>query len=280
MALASVNGLQLYYETAGEGLPVVFAHEFAGDYRSWEIQVRFFSRFYRCIAYNHRGYPPSSVPGKIEDYSQDLLIQDLGSLLDHLRIDQAYLVGFSLGGNVVLNFALRYPEVCRGIVVVGAGAGSTNRASHEERWRKAIDLLRTRGIDAAVESYSRNPIRLPLQRKDPRGWAEFLRQFGEHSAEGLAFSVEGVQMTRPTVFSLKQELNSLPVPTLVMVGDEDDPCLEPSLFLKREIPSAGLQVFPQSGHAINLEEPTLFNQEVFSFLHAVESGRWAGQPRV
>jgi pimeloyl-ACP methyl ester carboxylesterase len=81
-------------------------------------------------------------------------------------------------------------------------------------------------------------------------------------------------MTRPSVFELGDRLARLEVPTLIMTGDEDDPCLEPAVFLKRTIPAAGLVVLPKAGHAINLEEPDLFNRAVLDFLTAVEAGRW------
>src|SRR5689334_4823277 len=115
MPQARVGDVELYYEDTGSGFPVVFCHEFAGDYRSWEPQVSAFSRLYRCITYCQRGYPPSTVPSDLESYSQDILIEDLRGLVRGLGIEQAFFVGFSMGGNVVLNFALRYPQLCRGV---------------------------------------------------------------------------------------------------------------------------------------------------------------------
>jgi len=128
MPHVALNGVELFYEDSRSDLPpIVFCHEFAGDYRAWDPQVRFFGRAYRCITYSHRGFPPSSVPDDPAAYSQDLLIEDLRALIAYLGLAKAHLVGFSMGGNVVLNFALRYPSLCRSIVVVGTGAGTTNR---------------------------------------------------------------------------------------------------------------------------------------------------------
>jgi pimeloyl-ACP methyl ester carboxylesterase len=84
-----------------------------------------------------------------------------------------------------------------------------------------------------------------------------------------------VQAGRPPIFVWQKEMEALQVPALVLTGDEDEPCIEPSLFMKRHIPHAGLAVFPQSGHAINLEEPDLFNRVCLDFLTAVEAGKWA-----
>jgi len=265
----------LYYEETGEGPPLVFCHEFAGDYRAWDPQVRAFARLYRCITYCHRGFPPSSVPTDPAAYSQDQLIADLLGLLDYLHIEGCHLVGFSMGGNVVLNFAMRYPERCHGIVVVGTGAGSSNRERFLSDIERTVDLLRTQGIAGFAEVYARGPTRLPFLRKDPHGWSVFRKQLEDHSAEGQALTMLGVLRPRPTIFALEPQLEQLRVPTLLMTGDEDEPCVEPAVFMKRKIATSGLVVVPQTGHAINLEEPALFNRAVLDFFRLVEADRWA-----
>jgi pimeloyl-ACP methyl ester carboxylesterase len=277
---ARIGALDLYYESSGDGLPVVFCHEFASDYRGWDPQVRAFSRLYRCITYSHRGFPPSSVPTHPEAYTQDLLIEDLRGLLDNLGLGQAYLVGFSMGGSVVLNFALRYPELCRAIVVVGAGAGTTNRERFERDVQQIADLLRTQGIRAFADMYAVGPSRVAFKRKDPHGWQVFHDMLAEHDPEGQALTVLGVQGKRPTLYSLEDQLPSLKVPTLIVIGDEDEACVDPAVFLRRKIPTSGLLVVPQTGHAVNLEEPTLFNQAVLDFFHLVEANRWATREAV
>jgi len=280
MPRAALNGVELYYESTGDGPPVVFCHEFAGDYRAWAPQVRAFARLYRCITYSHRGFPPSSVPTDHLAYSQDLLIADLLGLLDHLELGRAHLVGFSMGGSLVLNIALRYPERCHGIVVVGTGAGTTNRERFELDVARTVALIREQGIAAFADVYGRGPTRLPFLRKDPAGWAVFRAQLAEHSADGQALTMLGVQLRRPTVYDVGPALRGLRVPTLIVTGDEDEPCLEPSLFMKRSIPSSGLLVVPQTGHAVNLEEVALFNTAVLDFLRLVEAGRWAERSEV
>lgn len=265
----------MYYEETGEGPPLVFCHEFAGDYRAWDPQVRAFARLYRCITYCHRGFPPSSVPTDPAAYSQDQLIADLLGLLDYLHIEGCHLVGFSMGGNVVLNFAMRYPERCHGIVVVGTGAGSSNRERFLSDIERTVDLLRTQGIAGFAEVYARGPTRLPFLRKDPHGWSVFRKQLEDHSAEGQALTMLGVLRPRPTIFALEPQLEQLRVPTLLMTGDEDEPCVEPAVFMKRKIATSGLVVVPQTGHAINLEEPALFNRAVLDFFRLVEADRWA-----
>jgi pimeloyl-ACP methyl ester carboxylesterase len=280
MPYAAVNGVELYYEDSSHGLPVVFCHEFAADHRAWEPQVRAFGHLYRCVTYSQRGFPPSSVPDDPEAYSQDLLIEDLRALLRYLSIHQAYLVGFSMGGSVVLNFALRYPSMCRAISVVGTGAGATHRERFEQDIDQVVDLIRTRGMRQFADTYAEGPTRLPFKRKDPHGWGVFREQLAEHSPVGQSLIMLGVLRRRPTVLSLEASLRTLEVPTLIMIGDEDEPCVDVAVFLKRSIVSSGLVVLPQSGHTVNLEHPALFNTAVLEFLRVVESGRWASRSSV
>jgi pimeloyl-ACP methyl ester carboxylesterase len=275
MARARVNGVELHYEQVGEGPPLVFSHEFGGGYRSWEPQVSHFARWYRCLTYNHRGFPPSEVPTESGAYSQELLVEDLRALLGQLGIESAHLVGLSLGGNVVLNLALRHPELCRSIVVAGTGSGTVEREQWARDMASNAETLAREGMAPFVERYGRGPTRLQLLRKDPLGFETFRRQFLEHSAEGSRRIIEGVIVARPTIFALEERLGALRVPTLVVVGDEDGPCVEPALFMKRQIPGAGLAVLPRTGHTLNLEEPRLFNELVGDFLRTVELGRWS-----
>jgi len=276
----ALSGVEIYYEDTGSGYPVVFCHEFAADYRGWDPQVRAFGRSYRCITFSYRGFPPSSVPETPEAYSQDQLIEDLRALVEHLEIKDAHFVGFSMGGSVVLNFAIRYPQLCRTIVVVGAGSGTTNREQFERDIDRTVELLRERGIEGFAEVYGEGPTRLPFKRKDPHGYAVFRRQLADHSATGQALTMLGVIRQRPTIFALESQLHALDVPTLVIIGDEDEPCVDPAVFMKRHIPSAGLLVLPQSGHAVNLEEPALFNAAVLEFFRLAEADRWARRTSV
>jgi pimeloyl-ACP methyl ester carboxylesterase len=275
MAKARINGVDLYYEETGSGFPVVFAHEFAGDSQSWEHQVRFFSRRYKVITFNNRGYPPSGVPTDPEAYSEEMVREDLYHLLKHLDIPKAHLVGLSMGGNLVLNFGFAHPEMCASLVVAGCGAGSTNRERFHQDGRFVAERLEKDGMKAVAEFYSRGPTRVQFLRKDPRGWEAFRKQFESHSAIGSALTLRGLQLRRPSIFSLESKLDRLEVATLLLIGDEDEPCIEPAVFMKRHIRRAGLFVFPQSGHTLNLEEPDLFNRAVLDFLTMVEAGTWA-----
>lgn len=275
MPKALISGVNLFYEEVGQGIPLVFVHEFAGDFQSWHLQVRFFARRYCTITFNARGYPPSDVPDDPAAYSQDRAVNDIKGLLDHLGIARAHVCGLSMGGYATLLFGLTYPDRALSLTVAGCGYGS---GRHSQEFRKDVEQLVQRleeeGMEKVAEFYTRGPRRVQFLRKDPRGWQEFYKQFAAQSARGHALTMRGVQLTRPSVFDLETRLEKLEVPTLIITGDEDDPCLEPAIFMKRKILSAGLLVVPNSGHTINLEEPQAFNQALLDFLTAVESGRW------
>ena len=275
MPTAKINGVNIYYEVTGDGFPLVLSHEFGGTYQSWEPQVRFFSRRYQVITYNHRGFPPSDVPKKASDYSQDILVEDLYQLLRHLGIKEAYVGGCSLGGNIALNFGIAHPEMTRALIIVASGAGTTGRDTFVPKLEGLAQQVETTGWKVLAERYAHEPNRIQLQRKDPRGWQEFIDELAAHSDEGSAHLIREVIIKRPPVSELEAKLKKLKIPTLIMIGDEDEMCIDPALIMKKHMPGAGLLVLPQSGHVINLEEPAIFNQALLDFLTAVESGRWA-----
>jgi len=274
--LTTDDNVELYYEEVGSGTPVVFVHEFAGDYRSWEPQMRYFARRYRCIAYNARGYPPSAVPAPGLGYSQARAAADIRCVLDQLKIDKAHVVGLSMGGLAVLHFGLTYPVRARSLLVGGAGYGS--EAGERDKFRAEASTIAARlerdGMAKFAEAYAYGPTRVQFERKDPRGFAEFKQMLAEHSAAGAIGTQLGVQRERPSLFALEEQVRALKVPMLVVTGDEDWPCLLPNIFLKRTCASAALLVLPNSGHAVNLEEPGLFNAALADFLAQVDAGRW------
>jgi pimeloyl-ACP methyl ester carboxylesterase len=268
--------VKLYYEEAGSGVPVIFVHEFAGDHRSWEPQMRYFSRRYRTIAYNARGYPPSDVPEALERYSQNRATDDIAAVLKHLGIAKAHVVGLSMGGFATLHFGFRHPALALSLVVAGCGYGA--EPGRAEVFRSECEAtaqgLDKEGSKAFAQHYALGAARVQFQNKDPRGWQEFAGQLAEHSAKGSANTLRGVQKARPSLWDLVERMKALELPVLIVTGDEDEPCLEPGLLLKRSIPRAGLVVLPKSGHTINLEEPDAFNRAVADFFHAVVNGRW------
>jgi pimeloyl-ACP methyl ester carboxylesterase len=273
------DGVRLHAEATGEagtGAPLLFIHEFAGDHRSWEPQVRFFSASYRCITYSARGYPPSDVPGDVASYSQERAVADAIAVLDGLGVDRAHVAGLSMGGFTALHLALRHPARLISAVVAGAGYGAQPERTEAFRaeCQATAAAFESEGSERVAARYAVGPARVQFQNKNPRGWAEFAAALGEHSALGSALTMRGVQAARPSLYQLRDELAQVRTPVLLVVGDEDEGCLEPALMLKRTIPTAGLAVLPRTGHTANLEEPDVFNGVVDRFLGAVERGAW------
>ncbi len=276
------DGVKLYYEAAGSGIPLVFVHEFAGDLRSWEPQLRHFSRRYQAVAFNARGYPPSDVPTDPARYSQNRAADDIAAVLDHLGTPTAHVVGLSMGGFATLHFGFRHAARARSLVVAGCGYGAEpdKRESFRAEVANIVKFIREEGMQKFAARYAFGPTRVQFQNADPRGFAEFQRQLAEHSAEGSALTQAGVQGERPSLYELTDRMAAMTTPTLVLTGDEDWPCLLPGVLMKQSIPTAAMAVMPNCGHAINLEDPEGFNRLVGDFLAQVDAGRWpARDPR-
>ena len=271
------DNVKLYFEEVGQGTPILFVHEFASDWRGWEPQLREFGKRHRCITYSARGYTPSDVPADAGAYTYEHVMRDAVAVLDHLKIDKAHLIGLSMGGYTSLQVALNHPERVHSMVLAGTGSGS-------ERWYTADfhkhsqalgDTFERDGAAAVAKTYGMGASRVPYLLKDPRGFEEFTQRLAEHDAKGSANTSRGFQGGRPSLYDFEGRIRRLETPALIVVGDEDDRCIEPSLFLKQTLPAAGLVMFPKSGHVVNLEEPDLFNSVVGEFLARVEAGRWA-----
>ena len=270
------DGVKLYVEEAGEGTPILFIHEFGGNHASWEPQLRFFSRRHRCVSYAARGYPPSDVPESVDRYSQAIAADDAVAVLDALGIDKAHIVGLSMGGFCTVHFGLRTPQRALSLVVAGAGYGCEKE--FEEYFRgvslEVADNFEKQGAKEFSKVYALGASRVQFQNKDARGWQEFADRLATHSDIGAANTMRGVQARRPSFYDLEDGLKQMQVPTLVVVGDEDDHCLQPGIFLKKTIPACGLSVFPKTGHTLNLEEPAAFNALLAEFIAQVEAGHW------
>lgn len=270
------DGVRLFYQEAGTGVPLIFVHEFAGDHRAWEPQMRHFARRYRAITYAARGYLPSEVPEQVSMYSQARAADDIRAILDHLGIDKAHVVGLSMGGFATLHFGFRHPGHALSICVAGCGYGAEK--GQQQKFQAEADaiaaFLDESGIAAFAERYAYGPTRVQFENKDPRGFAEFKQQLGEHSALGARNTQLGVQRERPSLYDLVDQMKTVTIPTLILTGDEDWPCLQPALLMKQNIPTAALSVMPNCGHTINIEAPDEFNRIVGDFIAQVDAGRW------
>lgn len=274
--VAAADGTKLYVEETGTGTPIVFVHEYAGDYRTWEPQMRFFARKHRCVTFSARGYPPSDIPEEGASYSQDIARRDVIAVLDGLGIDKAHVVGHSMGAYTALHVGMHHPERCLSVAAAGCGWGSNpaERDASKELVKDIARMFREDGIKVAAAKYADFPMRHAFKHKDPRGWAEFACMLGEHSGLGSALTMLHVQLERPTLWELEEPLGKMQVPLLVIVGDEDDACLDGSVFLKRKAPLAALCVIPRASHTITSEEPAAVNAALAELFAAVEAGRW------
>ena len=272
------DGVRLYYEEAGEGSAVIFVHEYAGDYRSWEAQMRHFSRAHRCVTFSQRGYPPSDVPEEAARYGQTIARDDVLALIDALRIERAHVVGHSMGAYTALHVGLQAPARCISVVAAGCGWGSTPDVGKREEMKALAaetgKMFAEEGIKSAAAKYADAPMRQAQKHKDPRGYAEFARMLAEHSALGHAQTMFNLQLKRPTLWEMEGALKRFSVPLLVIVGDEDEPCIDGSVFLKRTVPTAGLLVIPRSSHNVPSEDPAAFNAALAELFAAAEAGRW------
>jgi 3-oxoadipate enol-lactonase len=274
-AIASDN-VRLYFEEAGSGTPVLFLHEFAADHTNWEPQMRYFSRGHRCIAYSARGYAPSDVPPSAEAYSYKHFYRDALAVLDHLGIAKAHLVGLSMGSYSSLQIGLNASDRALSMTLAGVGSGSNleNLEAFRKQCRENAEQFEKLGSVEVAKVTREAPGRIPFLVKDPRGHADFYAALARHDSKGSANTMRGFQGGRPSIYTLADAIRKVPTPALIICGDEDDSCIEPSLFLKKHLPAAGLTFFPKSGHVLNLEEPALFNDMVERFIALVEAGRW------
>jgi pimeloyl-ACP methyl ester carboxylesterase len=270
------DAVRLYYEESGIGTAIIFIHEFGGDYRSWEPQMRHFSRRHRCITFSARGFSPSDVPTAVSAYSQRQAVDDVLAVMDAVQVEKAHIVGLSMGGFATLHFGLVAPQRALSLTVAGVGYGAEKQ--YEEYFRsvslEVAKQFEIQGSEQFAKTYSLGASRVQFQNKDPRGWAEFAAWLGEHDSSGSANTMRGVQAGRPSIYDLEAHLRVMDVPTLVITGDEDDHCLQPAIFMKKTIPACGLLILPKTGHTANLEEPERFNSFIAEFIAAVEAGRW------
>jgi pimeloyl-ACP methyl ester carboxylesterase len=208
------DGVKLYCEETGAGTPIIFAHEFAADYRSWEPQLRHFGQRYRAVTYGARGYPPSDVPEDPAMYSQNRATDDIAAVLDHLEIDKAHVVGLSMGSFATLHFGFRYAHRALSLTVAGCGYGAEK--DQEEKFRKEVKTvaatLRADGMAKFAERYAYGPTRVQFENKDPRGFAQFKQELAEHSAIGSANTQLGVQGKRPSLYDLLDEMRAMTTP--------------------------------------------------------------------
>ncbi len=264
MPIARVNGASLYYEEAGTGPPLLFVHAFPVGRGMWEPQVRFFAAHFRVITYDCRGFGQSEAPTSPTAYSQAHSVGDAKGLLEHLRVAPAAVCGLSMGGNIALNLALGHPGTARALILCDTGAGSEDPGSFRARcveYAKATE----RGMDGFFEKLMLWPVFADFVR-GPRESALLREMVLAQPPHGIGLTALYTLATRLPIYALKESLESLRVPTLVVYGERDEACVNTSKFMASTIPTARLWMVPGASHFVNLDEPDRFNETVLAFL--------------
>ena len=269
MPTAHINGIKLYYEEAGSGPPLVWVHGFSCGIRSWDPQVRALSGSRRVITYDVRGFGISEAPEQAAAYSQTLSVADLTGLLQHLRIERAAVGGLSMGGNIALTFALANPERVSALIIADTGAGSDDTADWVAGAQRYAEAAERGGVEAFTDMACANPLFARYIEQGPQH-ERFIRScLMTHRARGLMHTAREVLANRPTIYSLEQKLREMRIPTLLIVGEHDAPCVKVHEFMARTIPGARTVLLPGVGHLSNLEAPEVFNSHVQRFLDEV-----------
>lgn len=281
MPVAKSGNVSIHYEdTGGAGPAILFLHEYAGDHRSWTGQLAALKDRYRCLAVSGRGYPPSGCPDDPDAYTQDLMNADALAVLDAAGVDKAHVVGLSMGAFTALQLAQFHPGSVLSATAAAGGSGSADDPIAREGFvTEALGLAAMMEKQNAIpaEAMCKGPTRIQLKAKDEAAWQTSIEHLASHPAFAAAHMLRGVQVGRPSLRDQADTLAGVKLPVLLMVGDEDTSCLHVNVWLKQIMPSARLMVFPASGHALNLEEPELFNATLSRFLTLVDAGEW--QPR-
>jgi pimeloyl-ACP methyl ester carboxylesterase len=267
--------INLFYDDLGEGSPLLFLHEFGGDTRSWKQQVAHFSSTHRCLALACRGYPPSDVPMHAQDYGWQKNIDDAIALLDHLCIPSTKVIGLSMGAYTGLQMCMQYPDRVQSLVAASGGSGAFPETRNEfikSSLKIADEACFLPHMPADALAYG--SARIQLREKHRAAWDEFYDNLSQHPGIGSGMTQRMVQAARPSLYDFESQLAAIDKPVLLMVGDEDDACLDTNLWLKRVMPLSGLSVWPKSGHLLNLEEPERFYAECDAFFSAIASAKW------
>ena len=255
MPKVRVNSVELYYEVYGQGYPVIFLHGFAGTVNMWQPQVPVLSQDYRFIIYDARGHGQSESPPSIDQYSADIVVEDLFQLLGSLEINKAVVGGLSMGGYQSLRFYLQHPQMVTALILMDSGPGYRNperRAQWNSQPEQRAHLLETQGVAAFDEaagapSYTTREV---ILKQNPIGLANMARKVvAQHDSWVM------------------DNLDKVRVPTLVLVGEDDTPFRQAAEYMTKTISGAQLVVVPKAGHAANLDNTEFFNQAVLDFLN-------------
>ena len=250
MTRARLNGIEIDYEASGRGPAVLLSHGYSATRRMWDAQHQALGGRYRVVSWSMRGHGETESPADPARYSAALTVGDMRALLGQLGVEHAVIGGLSLGGYVSLAFYLEHPEMVRALVICDSGPGYRSpdaREAWNARARERAAALETRGLDALGRSREvREAVAL------------------HRSAQGLAHAARGMLAQEGS--RVIDGLTSVRVPTLIIVGDQDQPFLAPCEYMAKKIPGARLEVIRGAGHSSNLDQPEAFNRVLLDFL--------------
>jgi pimeloyl-ACP methyl ester carboxylesterase len=257
-----INGISLYYQIDGSGAPIILIHGLGGDHSTWDPQVPEFSRSHQVIAYDLRGHGQSESPD--HPYSIDLLADDLDQFVHFLGLKQAVILGLSLGGRVLLRFALKYPQELQAMIL----ADTQSETPAEAAYGLPIiaEIVRKEGMGRAAELFLSLPLFQGLAKRNPDWWETEKKRFLQASPIGFANSC----LALAGMESLNDQLSSIQAPTLALAGGEDETYLPYLDLFSQRIKGSQKGLIPQAGHMSNLENPIVFNEMVLSFLKEIE----------
>jgi pimeloyl-ACP methyl ester carboxylesterase len=268
------DGTKIYYEVQGSGAPIIFVHELAGTCRSFDGQVAALKPRFQCVTFNARGYPPSDVPPSADSYSQEIAASDIGAVLDAVGVKDAHVMGVSMGSAAALQFALTNPARVRSAILCSIGSGSDAKPEEYVANMEAMAArVEKNGLAQIKENFTTSPARAKLKEKNPAEFEKFLAELAQFSVLGLTNTMRGVQKRRAPLYAHKERVAAMRIPTLVVLGGDDQGCAKPSYFLQETLPGGRLEILPNTGHGVNIEEPERVNRMVAEFIDAVERAR-------
>ena len=246
------DGVKIYYDSTGDGPPVLLSHGYSATAAMWANQVAALSDKYRVITWDMRGHGQSDSPDDPSAYSEAATVDDMAAILRECRADRAVIGGLSLGGYMSLAFHLKYPEMTRALMLFDTGPGYRNPKARE-------------GWNATAEARAKN---FETKGLDALGGSAEVRVSSHRSAQGLANAARG--MLAQFDSRVIESFESINVPTLVLVGDRDEPFLAATDYMTAKIPGAEKVVIADAGHASNIDQPAAFNEAVAAFLASLD----------
>ena len=251
MAYLERDGVRLYYETHGSGPALLLTHGFSATSQMWRGQIDALSAAHTLILWDMRGHGRSDSPDDDAAYSEALTVADMAALLDTLGVAKAIIGGLSLGGYMSLAFHLTYPERTAALLVIDTGPGYKKDAGRAA-WNETA-LARGAEIER-------------LGARALEGSSPEQAMGGHDNLDGVARAARGMLTQHgPHVI---ESLPTIAVPTLVLAGADDEPFLAATAYMARKIPGAREVLIPQAGHAVNIDQPALFDAAVCDFLAA------------